>query len=84
MQEEETGETEVAETKKALGLDPAPRRVAVVRDEATATTLFALDRVIGGHASITWLVRGAMTAAHAACLVAGLRHDLTGSASRPN
>jgi len=67
----------------ALGLDPAPDRVAVVHDPATGTTLFGLDRRAGGHAAITSMVRTAMTAAHAACLVAELAATLRAAAPRP-
>jgi len=56
----------------ALGLDPSPRRIAVVADPPTRTTVFGLDRATGADAGVVALVRSAMTAAAAACLVAEL------------
>jgi len=60
---------------RALGIDPCPHRIAVVADTTTATTVFGLDRATGADAVVVGVVRAAMTAAAAACLVAELRSD---------
>ena len=60
----------------ALGLDPSPHRIAVVPDAPTGTTVFGLDRATGADPGVIDVVRTAMTAAAAVCLVAELTPGL--------